>query len=280
MSFIARFGYVPPPDTHEGTPLSVALKRLAVNYAPPPPAYDPGVSSEPVVQVYDDCVPVTVAKSMRKRIVLQRPRASRDGMAWPEKLSSRWGYWQWLESQGKLGVETTGTNPYAYVDLLNERGWCGEQWMPYVVDGATPPISEAAGPPLEAMQHARDQRGRLKTHTLSDTIETRIAMANDLAVCLAFACDQRIVSADGIPNDPDYVWDFDTGSSIVGWHMIEAESYDSRGIWCQNTWGAFGAGGYVRIGWTTLASSRYTMNPLALDWVPQTSEEVAEAEAT
>ena len=49
---------------------------------------------------------------------------------------------------------------------------------------------------------------------------------------------------------------------------------------CQNTWGAdFGNRGYVRIGWKTLASGIYAMAPIALDWVPQTSEEVAEAGA-
>jgi C1A family cysteine protease len=62
--------------------------------------------------------------------------------------------------------------------------------------------------------------------------------------------------------------------------MIEAESYDARGVLCQNTWGTdFGAGGYVRIGWKTLATARYTMAPIAVDWVPQTTEELAEAAA-
>jgi hypothetical protein len=275
MSFTPRFGYEPAPVPPAAENLKAAFRRLSVNLVVPPPAYDPGVKSQPLVQPYDDCVENTIAKNMRKRIVLQRPKSTRDSMPWPAALSPRWGYFQWLESIGKLGVETTGTDPYAYIELLNARGWCADEWMPYIVDGVLQPVSDAAGPSLEALAHAFDQRGKLKAHTLNDVTETRLAMAADLAVCVPFACDQRIVSQGGIPNDPDYVWDFDPSSSVAGWHMIEGESYDERGMLCQNTWGIdFGWGGYVRIGWKTLSNLSYTMAPVALDWVPQTSEEV------
>jgi hypothetical protein len=280
MSFTPRFGYVRSIASHDEVRLSVALRRLDSNLVAPPPAYDPGVKSELEVQAYDDCVPRTVAKGMRKRIVLQRPKESRDEMPWPDKLSARWGYWQWLESIGKLGVETTGTEPYTYIELLNARGWCAEDWMPYLLDGSPPPISEAAGPSLDALMHAFDQRGKLKAHQTNDTTETRLAIAHDLSVCIPFACDKRIITQGGIPADPSYVWDFEPFTRVEGWHMIEAESYDERGVLCQNTWGAdFGNRGYVRIGWKTLASGIYAMAPIALDWVPQTSEEVAEAGA-
>lgn len=275
MNFTPRFGYIHEEPAEPLAGLSTALQRLGiVKSSAPPAAYDPGVVSEPVVQAYDDCVPVTMAKVMRKRIVLQRPKDARD-QPWPAKLSARWGYWQWLESRGKLGVETTGTAPVAYVELLNERGWCAEEHMPYVVEGGTPRIDVENGPPKGALKHAWDQRGLLKAHTLDDNTEIRSAIANDLGVCLVIACDEAFVSG-GVPDDPDYVWDFDTKSRIAGWHMIEAESYDERGVWCQNTWGGgFARGGYVRIGWRTLRTRSYTQSPICLDWVPQTSDEVA-----
>lgn len=277
MTFTPRFGYI-HDDSSERVGLSSALQRLGmVSSAPAPTSYASGVVSEPVVQAYDDCVPVTMAKIMRKRIVLQRPKATRDEMEWPAKLSSRWGYWQWLESKGKLGVETTGTSPFQYVELLNERGWCADEHMPYSVDGGVPRIDLENAPPRQALKHAWDQRGALKAHMLLGNEEIRLAIAADLGVGLVIACDPAIISG-GVPDDPNFVWDFDTESSIAGWHMIEAESYDERGVWCQNTWGSgFAFGGYVRIGWRTLRTARYTQGHVGVDWVPQTSEEVARA---
>jgi hypothetical protein len=256
----------------------VAVKRNALSVAAPPTAYDPGVKSQPVVQLFDDCVPRTAAKILRKRIVLQHPKTTRDLMPWPSELSARWGYWNWLDSINMLGVTTQGTDPYKFLDLMNDRGWCAEEWMPYLVDGGAPAIDSTMGPPLDALSHAYDQRGKIHAHILLSPVETRVAIAGDLGVGIPFACDERIVSQEGIPHDPDYVWDFAEGSPIKGWHMIEPESYDERGVLCQNTWGAdFGAGGYVRIGWTTLSNPRLSMPPVAIDWVPQTSEEVAAA---
>jgi hypothetical protein len=233
-----------------------------------------------LVQQYSDCVERSTTSRMRARIVMQRTPEQRAAMALPDLPSARWAYWQYLESIGQLGTDP-GTRPWDLIELLNERGWCSERWMPYTNDdGSAPPLDATAAPPPEALHHAFDQRGELRAHQIFDTFrELPLAIRHDLGVMIPFACDNRLVSSGGIPDDPDYVWNYDEGSGLAGWHMIQVEGYDpAKGLLCANTWGPqFGFDGRMWLGWDTVRNPLRAGLPIALDWVPQTSEEVADA---
>lgn len=246
----------------------------------PPEQFDAGWHSEPLVQVYSDCVPRSCVKAKRRRIILQRTPERRFELGPPALSSSRWAYWQWLESIGRLGDSEAGTQPYTFVALLNQRGWCAEQYMPYLnEDGSAPGVDIDAAPPISAIQHAHDQKGKLKAHFAETNNALRLALSQSLTACVAIAVNQRFVDnsggTNGIPADPSYVWNFnsDPGSRIVGWHMMEVESYNRFGPKCQNTWGpGFADNGYVRVGWETLALAHLAMSSLVFDWVPDVSE--------
>ncbi len=276
MSFKALFGYA-----HEDENLAKYLSlpsfgALNVNLDEPYTQW----ASPLVVQQRSDCVERSTTSRMRARIVMSRQPEMRVSLGMPDLPSARWGYWQYLESKNMLGTDP-GTQPWDLIELLNQRGWCGERWMPYLnPDGSLPPVDETAAPPPEAFQHAYDQRGELRAHLVGDKdTELKLALRHDLGVLLPFACDQRFVSNGGIPNDPDYVWDFDESSSVAGWHMIQVEGvHPTKGLYCPNTWDTtFGFNGYVWIGWKTIRNSNRCGQPIALDWADQTSDELAAA---
>jgi len=289
MGFEALLGYRHDDPTRAAYH---ALPKLAVrsNFSEPYTQWQAPL----VVQQYSDCVERSITNRMRARIVMQRPADQRDGASVPLALagaiatrvelpdlpSARWAYWQYLESIGQLGMDP-GTQPWDLVELLNARGWCSERWMPYTnPDGSAPRLDASDAPPIEAYHHAYDQRGELRAHQILDSYsELMLALQHDLGVTLPFACDNRIVSQDGIPSDPDYVWNFDESSGLAGWHMIQVEGYHpTKGLLCPNTWGKnFGFNGYIWIGWDTVRNPSRCGAPIALDWVPQTSEEIAAA---
>lgn len=256
------FGYV-----HEPPRRCPELGAMLVGA--PPPAHDSGYRSPVLYQRFSDCVERTIAKAMLRRMVAQRSK--RDVV--PKLPSSRWMYWQWLESIGKLGDATQGTQPYVFLDLLEKRGWCAEEHMPYSLEEYEPGIGIDDAPSIAAIRHAHDQRGKLRGHAAEGLNEIKLALVHGLGVGLAIACDRRFVAMDGIPADDAFVWNFDPSSTIVGWHMIEAESYDERGVRCLNTWPNFGDAGRVRIGWETLDSVDYSMPAIIIDYAPVTSDE-------
>jgi hypothetical protein len=258
-----RFGYSP------GGVALPSSKLLLLGAAPAPASYDQGVTSPMIVQSYDDCVEVTVAKLTRRREILQRPLASRANLPLPALPSARWGYWQWLESIGKLGQTTTGTDPALFLQLLNTRGWCADPLMPYLNDdGSVPGVDIDNAPSLAAIRAAYDERNTVQGHLAMGREDISLAFAKDLGVGLAIACDTTFVTPGGIPDDPDFVWDFDPTSDIAGWHLIEGESYDERGVLSWNTWGLdFAHQGHVRIGWTTIANPAYCHGAVVLDTV-------------
>lgn len=272
MTFIPKLGYL---DDIDGAAYDVFNPRVRSS----------SVLGEPytqwqaplVVQQYSDCVERAVTSRMRARIVMQRAANKRDELELPDLPSARWAYWQYLESTGQLGTDP-GTKPWDFIQLLNARGWCSERWMPYTnPDGSAPKLDHTDAPPPAALQHAWDQRRRLHAHIISDPMaELRIALREDLGVVIPIACDRALVEPGGVPNDPEFVWDFSDSSPVVGWHMLQVDGYDPlKGLRCPNTWGdAFGWGGYFWLGWDTVLNPLRAKPPIALDYVPLTSEEL------
>ncbi len=227
-----------------------------------------------VVQQYSDCVERSITSRMRARLAMMDPEKT-DGVASDFALpSARWAYWQYLDSIGGLGTDP-GTQPWDLIQLLNDRGWCEERWMPYEGPaGRIPLLTVQVAPTPEALRHAFDQRGTLRAHQLVDReSEIQIALRQNLGVVVPFACDKRIVSGD-IPNDPEFVWDYDPAAGFAGWHMIQCEGYHpAKGLLLPNTWGTtFGFGGRVWMGWKTYRDTALVHAPIALDWLPESSE--------
>ena len=282
MGFTARFGYehddasrakyLPVAGLFVGAPAAMA------NLDEPYRQWEAPL----LVQDNNDCVQNAVNSRMRARIVMQRPPEQRSEPL-PALPGRRWGYWQYLNNVGKLGLDP-GTQPWDYIDLLNEVGWCSEEWISYrTEDGEPIPVDDSHRPPPEAFRHAYAQRGLLRAHQAEDRFDLsrqiRQALRADLGVAIPFACDNRIVAQGGIPADPDFVWNFDPSSGVAGWHMIQVDSFDPvKGLGCPNTWGpGFGFEGRVNIGWDTVLDPSRCRPPIFLDWVPQTSEEIAAA---
>jgi hypothetical protein len=82
-----------------------------------------------------------------------------------------------------------------------------------------------------------------------------------------------------LDDDPDFSWDFDDTSEIVGWHMVQVEGFHPvKGLLVPNTWPNFGFdGGYFWLKWQTATSTRYAMPAIAIDALPSTTDEIQAA---
>lgn len=286
-SFTPKLGYIHDDAGRAGyVPLSPAVKTLF----PSLDGYEQW-QAPLLVQNYQDCVFRALVSRMRARIVMQRTAQARAELPLPDLASSRFLYYKYLEETGQLGLDP-GSQPWDVVECTRKHGWCAEKDWAYPTpndDGTMPAFDEQHAPPIGAARAANDQREdqqqqgqALRAHQLTEAggrLELQQALSADLGVLKPFALDQRIVTPGGIPDDPEFVWEFDESSSVAGWHMLQVDAYHPvKGIRCPNTWGpGFGFNGYVWISWTTALSTRRSLPAIALDMVRQTTQEIAEA---
>lgn len=285
MAFTPKLGYLHDDGRARYTPVSPAVRTLIAPFD----GYEQWTAPL-LVQSYQDCVFRALVSRMRARIVMQRTAQARLDLPAPDLASSRFLYYKYLEETGQLGLDP-GSQPWDVVETTRKHGWCAEGDWAYATpdgSGAMPPFDEAHAPPIAALRAANDQRDdqqqqgqALRAHQLTESggrLELQQALFSDLGVLKPFALDQRFVTPGGIPDDPEYVWEFDESSGVAGWHMLQVDAYHpTKGIRCPNTWGSgFGFNGYVWIGWTTALSTRRSLPAIALDMVRQTTQEIAE----
>lgn len=284
-TFHPRMGYRPDDD-----PSRYARIPPSVGTLTPPLDGFQQWKAPLVVQNYQDCVENALATRMQARIVMQRTPDQRDALPLPKRPNRRFMYYKYLEETGQLGLDP-GSQPWDVIESVQKHGWCAEEDWEYPEPdehGQYPRFDEEHAPPIAAIRAANGQRDdsqargtALKAHLLAEgsRLEMQQALFAELGVLKPFALDTRFVSPGGIPDDPDYVWEFDESSPIRGWHMLAVEAYHpEKGILVPNTWGlTFGCQGYVWISWRTAMSTRYSLPAIALDWVRQTTQEIAEA---
>jgi hypothetical protein len=168
-----------------------------------------------------------------------------------------------------------GSSPEDAAAWLVAYGYVAEQWWP-------PGGLASDEPPIEALRHAWDQRGRLKQHRIYGADEIRRALANGLTVTVAGPVDDAYLRYKG------GVWPGNSGP-VRGNHQRRVAAYCANGDMIEaGSWGtteygisyaeASGGsapehdalGGFVRV-----SADAYDdmLEAHAIDWVANPSEQ-------
>ena len=224
-----------------------------------------------VLQLREDCVAMALPTAMRDRMIWQ-------GTVNPIMPSRKWlylmtrvrdlGLADWrspktLEevftgiANGSIVLPDDGCRPEDALEILNTVGYPKEEHWPY--NGAE------EMPPLAAMQHAFDQRGKVKVHACYSIEDVKLAIFHMLGVTDAGVVDkayeQRPV--------PGVVWRF--GGTSVGGHMRRLVGWDDD-LGALVEGGSWGDGDRL-IAYEDAADPAVVQSKYAIDWVPSPSED-------
>lgn len=205
-------------------------------------------------QRWSDCVGCSLADAIYDHGVIQ-------GIEKPWYPSASWIYYQARREAGREAYDE-GSQPSKALDAIRKYGVCDEKYLPY---GSLDPLDQ---PSLEAMRHAYDQRGRIRLRTISTMPdELRVALAQDVCVCLAIQVD---ASFESLASRGPWI---QTGPTL-GYHAIRCVGYEPAGLVVKNSWGEdWGAGGFAVIAWGALFDGTIR-DAWGVDWVPSASEDI------
>lgn len=170
------------------------------------------------------CVGVSFATAIRDRLTLQGSE--------PCDFSGLWVYAgariQGAARRGRTRETALlfddGSSPEDAAAWLVSYGYVAEQWWPY--GGLA-----SDEPPVEALRHAWDQRGRMKQHRIETPDEIRRALANGLTVVVAGPVDGAYLRYAG------GVWPGNAGA-IAGNHQRRIVGYCANGDFIEaGSWG-------------------------------------------
>lgn len=274
-----KYGFRPDPAGYPHDGAALALYALAVNTTLG------CLSRASSVVLFQgqagSCVAHAEEEAFFDRALCQRIEKPRRG-------SRLWTYRIAREAE-RDGAENRddGSRPMLAVEARRVRGVCAEDFWPY----SDARVFDA--PPLEAMQHAYDQRGTGTAHRCSDDPaqrerDIRGSIDADFPVIVGLLVDAAFESYTG------GLWT-STGPALGG-HMLEVVGYDTDGVWVRNSWGeTWGcappdwptawvddagapsskpSGGFGHIAWADIRNPDVCSDAYAIQWTASYSEDV------
>lgn len=202
-------GFLPSADGYVGHELYSAARPglLAM----------PGYVCQPTLAIRDQrsvssCVGVSTATALRDRLLIQGSEVVEFSPWWPYLGARLLGAARRGLTRDAARFMDDGCSPQDAMAYLDSAGYCAEKWWPY--DSGLP----SDEPPVEALRHAWDQRGRAKMRRIYSADDIRHALAAGHTITVAGPLDSAYQRYSG------GVWQGVTGP-VIGLHQRRIVAY-------------------------------------------------------